>query len=265
MTGDRVRVYISGPMRGLPDFNYPMFHEVEAAWKEQHPDDVVLNPARNFDGDTSLPAETYFQKALEQVLSANFIVLLPGWEDSEGASQYEVPVARVTGKIFYQAMPVDECGWTDWRFQIIPAPQAKPSVLLGTETINGARIAAGVASFDLPAGSVLSTAQVDWPGTGFGSERASLLDEAKGLVAGDRNNSYGPPTQDFDRTAQMASAWGFQVGGEPLKSHHVAIFMILLKTSRLRWSPRKRDSWTDTAGYAACGVECAIEEGKQAG
>jgi Domain of unknown function (DUF6378) len=90
------------------------------------------------------------------------------------------------------------------------------------------------------------------------SPRASALDEARALVTGDRNNTYGPPTQDFDRTAAMASGFGFRVNGEPLKGHHVAIFMILLKMSRLMWTPGKRDSWVDTAGYAACGYECAV-------
>lgn len=85
-----------------------------------------------------------------------------------------------------------------------------------------------------------------------------MLDEARGLVTGDRNAVYGPPNQDFQRTADMASAWGFQVDGKPLQSHHVAIFVDLIKTSRLKWTPTKRDSWVDKAGYAACGLECAL-------
>lgn len=92
------------------------------------------------------------------------------------------------------------------------------------------------------------------------SPRGSALDEAKQLITGDRNNAYGPPTQDFDRTAAMASAFGFEVNGRPLKGHHVAIFMMLLKVSRLAWTPGKRDSWVDAAGYAGCGFECATVE-----
>src|ERR1039458_9561847 len=88
------------------------------------------------------------------------------------------------------------------------------------------------------------------------SPRQSVLEEATQLITGDRNNAYGPPTQDFMRTAGMASAFGFQVNGEPLKSHHVAVFMNLLKMSRLAWMPTKRDSWGDTAGYSGCGGRC---------
>lgn len=90
------------------------------------------------------------------------------------------------------------------------------------------------------------------------SIRGEMLDEAKRLVTGDRNNSYGPPNQDFQRTADMASAWGFQVDGKPLKSHHVAVFMEFIKLSRIKWTPTKVDSWTDGAGYMSCGLECAI-------
>jgi hypothetical protein len=96
------------------------------------------------------------------------------------------------------------------------------------------------------------------------SPRASALAEATQLITGDRNNAYGPPTQDFTRTAMMATGFGFQVNGQPLQGHHVAIFMILLKMSRLAWTPGKRDSWVDTAGYAGCGYECAVE-GAQTG
>jgi hypothetical protein len=57
------------------------------------------------------------------------IVLLPGWEDSEGASQYEVPVARITGKVFYEATRMEAPDWDGvtgghvWYFTLIPAPQ----------------------------------------------------------------------------------------------------------------------------------------------
>lgn len=96
------------------------------------------------------------------------------------------------------------------------------------------------------------------------SPRAGILEEATTLITGDRNNVYGPPTQDFDRTAGMMNSFGFSVNGKPLEGHHVAIFMVLLKMSRLAWTPNKRDSWVDAAGYAACGYECAItEEGRK--
>lgn len=82
--------------------------------------------------------------------------------------------------------------------------------------------------------------------------RSDILLTAEELVNGDRNVQYGDPRQDFQRTADMWSAYlGYRV--EP---HDVAAMMCLLKVSRIRWSPLKKDSWVDLAGYAACGWDC---------
>jgi hypothetical protein len=99
------------------------------------------------------------------------------------------------------------------------------------------------------------------------SEREILLRKAAECVLQDRNNTYGPPTQDFQRIAEM---WNTLLldstkqyeESEKFKPHHVAIAMIALKLSRLTWAPGHFDSWVDIAGYAACGWECAVEEGK---
>lgn len=82
--------------------------------------------------------------------------------------------------------------------------------------------------------------------------RAGVLDEARGLITGDRNAQYGDPIQDFRRTAELWSTYL----GISLQPYDVAAMMALLKLSRIRWSPEKRDSWVDLAGYAACGMEC---------
>lgn len=92
------------------------------------------------------------------------------------------------------------------------------------------------------------------------SEREKLLDEAKHLITGDRNNQYGPPHQDFTRTASLWTALGFEFNGRPVESHHVALAMIQLKSSRLAWQPEKFDSWADIAGYSGCGWECVVED-----
>lgn len=98
-------------------------------------------------------------------------------------------------------------------------------------------------------------------GKGATSPRASLLDEAKALVTGDRNNTYGAPTQDFQRTADALQAMGYRgPDGRALQAHDVAILVAMVKISRLMWTPQKRDSWADLAGYAACGYECAVTE-----
>jgi hypothetical protein len=86
--------------------------------------------------------------------------------------------------------------------------------------------------------------------------RRSMLEEADSLVNGDRNVDYGDPIDDFRRTAGM---WGHYLG-MALDPHDVAAMMAMLKLSRIRWSPGKRDNWVDLAGYAACGYDCSVRE-----
>lgn len=79
----------------------------------------------------------------------------------------------------------------------------------------------------------------------------TILDEAKQLVTGDRNDDYGPPSDDMARTAKLWSAYL----EHPIKPSDVPAMMILLKMSRQRHRP-KRDNWVDAAGYAHCGQLC---------
>lgn len=46
-----MRVYIAGPMTGLPEYNFPAFHAAAKAWRDAGWE--VLNPAEAFDGDTT--------------------------------------------------------------------------------------------------------------------------------------------------------------------------------------------------------------------
>lgn len=97
------------------------------------------------------------------------------------------------------------------------------------------------------------------------SPREVVLKEATDAVMRGRNNTYGPPTQDFNRAAEIASALGFRMvdangGAKYLDSHHIAMLQIAVKLSRATWSPDHLDHWVDIAGYASCGYECVVEE-----
>lgn len=80
-----------------------------------------------------------------------------------------------------------------------------------------------------------------------GDPDENILAEAMRITAGDRQASYGPPDQDFARTAAMWSA----IKGVEFEAREVALFMILLKVSR-ETHQRKRDNAVDIAGYAKC-------------
>lgn len=92
--------------------------------------------------------------------------------------------------------------------------------------------------------------------------RQELLEDAILATTQQRNNSYGPPTQDFRRIAGMLNAMGFRFfgdfGADDIQPHHVAMIMMALKLSRLTWDPQNRDSWLDIGGYSACGYECTV-------
>lgn len=89
----------------------------------------------------------------------------------------------------------------------------------------------------------------------------ALLQEAAELINGDRNVSYGTPTQNFENIAEM---WTTRLKhklkpGEQFVSTDVADLMILLKVAR-NIAQRKRDNYTDLAGYAGCGYEAMLKE-----
>jgi Domain of unknown function (DUF4406) len=104
--------YISGPMRGYTEFNFPMFDKARDHYAAE--DWIVLSPADHdrelypdieewegyFPGDTDKCPDFNFKKTLEwdllAVCRSNLIVLLPGWENSKGA-QLEKHVADVLG------------------------------------------------------------------------------------------------------------------------------------------------------------------------
>lgn len=92
------------------------------------------------------------------------------------------------------------------------------------------------------------------------SQRAGVLREAEGLITGDRNKSYGSPTENFTNIADL---WNIQFGhklreDQSFTATDVAVAMIHVKQARLIAQP-KRDNFVDIAGYAACGWETQQE------
>lgn len=80
-------------------------------------------------------------------------------------------------------------------------------------------------------------------------DEEDVLEEALRITKGDRQNQYGPPEQDFARTAALWSALFADKLSRPFEARDVAMAMICLKLSR-ETHMRKRDSAVDIAGYA---------------
>jgi nucleoside 2-deoxyribosyltransferase len=83
-----MKVYVAGPMSGLPDFNYPAFRAAGAVLVEAGFE--VLNPIDTTGGQPPAPEHArpwdwYMRQALKMVADADGVALLPGWERSRGA------------------------------------------------------------------------------------------------------------------------------------------------------------------------------------
>lgn len=76
------RIYIAGPMTGLPEYNYPAFHARAAALRaEGH---HVENPAENPEPPCK-SWQGYMRMALRQLATCDAVEMLPNWEHSKGA------------------------------------------------------------------------------------------------------------------------------------------------------------------------------------
>lgn len=77
-----MKVYIAGPMTGLPEYNYPAFHSAAAELRGRGYE--VESPAEH-DHGTDMPWDFYVRLGLVKLLDCDAVVLLPGWENSRGA------------------------------------------------------------------------------------------------------------------------------------------------------------------------------------
>jgi hypothetical protein len=83
--------------------------------------------------------------------------------------------------------------------------------------------------------------------------REVILDTAKELISGDREQTYGSAHESFNRIARL---WEV-ILDTPVTATDVARCMVAMKLSRLQGNDEHGDSWIDIAGYAALGAEIA--------
>jgi hypothetical protein len=76
------RVYLSGPMSGLPELNFPAFHAAAAKLRAQGFD--VVNPAE-INVEPGAPWSDCLRADIAQLVTCGAIALMPGWTKSRGA------------------------------------------------------------------------------------------------------------------------------------------------------------------------------------
>lgn len=88
-------------------------------------------------------------------------------------------------------------------------------------------------------------------------KKTNLLQEAEGLVYGERNLDYGHPSTNFSNIADLWNAYlsakhtNQQGVGPYLNNIDIAALNILQKIARISTNQKHMDSWKDIAGYAA--------------
>ena len=81
-------------------------------------------------------------------------------------------------------------------------------------------------------------------------ERGKVLDKAKEVINGERQDQYGRPEDSFDAIASFWNAYLKNVKGD-LNGFDVAMLMALMKVARMLRSSGYEDSAVDACGYIA--------------
>jgi len=85
-----LRLYISGPMTGMPEHNRPEFNHVAARLRERGYE--VVNPAE-LPSSPEMTWEDYMREDIRQMMGCQGVATLNGWSESRGA-RVEVNLAR---------------------------------------------------------------------------------------------------------------------------------------------------------------------------
>ena len=279
----RMKYYISGPMTGYPEKNFPAFFEMEETMIDMGIDiKDIFNPARL---ETGLkPWSGYLKDDLTALMSCDVVVLLEGWPNSRGAL-LEVFNAYALDIEFYGT----ENDFIDREIikkildrnidLILDGNSAKCAYkeydLMGGPTDewceeNG--------YFDEPneedeksykeevkkyhEGFSYSVGEGDewwnrwkemgkpWVEDSEETTEKSILEEAEELTGGARQEQYGHPIVNFQNIADL---WNKFINGKyeswiELTPEDVGFLMVLVKVAREMHTP-KRDNLIDGAGY----------------
>lgn len=126
-----MKLYLAGPMTGYDDYNFPAFHNAAAGLRASGHE--VVSPAEMDEGippeeHEALDWSDYLRRDLELLVGCEGVAVLPGWQDSKGAS-LEVHVANALG------MPI-----IDAQLQEPVEPNYGDSILAEAERlVNGPR------------------------------------------------------------------------------------------------------------------------------
>jgi hypothetical protein len=269
--------YLAGKMTGVPQFNFPLFFRAADQLRKRHKVNIV-SPAEIDDPATREAAlaspdgapgsgvandETYGDFMARDVKividQAAGVIVLPYWYESTGATIEVFTALRLNPPkpVFYYDPDLDKLGHRidlQRLFEALALASAdKPVELFAPDPIPDREPYVEGGKFLRPANPEPDEAEsyVGHYVTGTAADiepepAKTIAQEADELIAGARQSQYGHPIEDFTRTAGAINA----MFGTELGPMDVPQLMILLKLSRIRQTPFKRDSWVDIDGYA---------------
>lgn len=98
------RIYISGPMTGMPEHNFPAFNAEAARLRALGYD--VVNPV-DINPDPGVTWHECLRNDLQALLTCDTLALLDGWMISQGA-HLELHVAHRVGMCIVEARHITE-------------------------------------------------------------------------------------------------------------------------------------------------------------
>lgn len=96
-----MKIYVSGPMSGLPNNNVPAFNAAAKALRAKGY--RVINPAELDDGEPCKTWEDCLRRDLRALTRCDAVATLPGWTKSRGAL-LELHVAKA---LSFEVHPVE--------------------------------------------------------------------------------------------------------------------------------------------------------------
>lgn len=82
--------------------------------------------------------------------------------------------------------------------------------------------------------------------------RKRLLEQARDVTTGPREQDYGPPVKNMLRVVQIFRA----MTGVDLTVDQVPMLLLAVKLARREESPRKADHYVDAMAYLGIAAEC---------
>lgn len=110
---NKLTIYIAGPMRGYKNNNFPAFFEAAKKWGSNPMVGRVFNPAQmdeemGYDGNCiALNSKECLRSCMERdlnaIMTSDALVMLSGWERSEGARVEHALAVYLGLQIFYES------------------------------------------------------------------------------------------------------------------------------------------------------------------